>query len=80
MPKSVTITAPRWPSSEEEAKRLRISRRRQRELRALAEDYFKKMISTRKGAKHQAVRDPMPTNLPRLLRGFPAWNYVVVHP
>jgi 3-methyladenine DNA glycosylase/8-oxoguanine DNA glycosylase len=63
MPKSVTITAPRWPSSEEEAKRLRISRRRQRELRALAEDYFKKMISTRKGAKHQAAHQgTMPKN------------------
>jgi hypothetical protein len=55
MPKSVTITAPRWPSSEEEAKRLRISRRRQRELRALAEDYFKKMISAKRAGKYQAT-------------------------
>jgi len=63
MPKSVTITAPRWPSSEEEAKRLRISRRRQRELRALAEDYVKRMTSAKRGAKYQAAHQgSMPKN------------------
>lgn len=62
MPKAIH-TAPRWPSSEEEAKRLRISRRRQKELRALAEEYFKKMNSAKTGAKCQAAHQgTMPKN------------------
>ena len=36
------ITTPR-PTPEEEAKRLRISKRRQKELNAIAEEYFRRM-------------------------------------
>lgn len=38
----VRITTPR-PSPEEEAKRLRIPKRRQKELNAIAEEYFRQM-------------------------------------
>ena len=40
MPKSVYITAP-WPTYEEVAKRLRISKRRQKEIDTMAEEFFK---------------------------------------
>jgi uncharacterized protein YktA (UPF0223 family) len=42
MPKSVRITTP-WPTPDEEAKRLGISKRRQKEIKALAEEIFKQM-------------------------------------
>jgi uncharacterized protein YdaU (DUF1376 family) len=40
MLKTVHITTP-WPTSEEVAKRFRISKRRQKELDAMAEEFFK---------------------------------------
>ncbi len=51
MPKSVHITKPPL-SSEEEAKRLRIPKRRQKELFALAEEYVKQLR-----AKEKAIAD-----------------------
>jgi hypothetical protein len=42
MPKRIHITTP-WPTSEEVAKRLRISKRRQKELNALAEEFVRKL-------------------------------------
>jgi hypothetical protein len=42
MPKSVTITAP-WPTYEEVAKRLGISKRRQKEIDAIAKAIFEQM-------------------------------------
>ena len=42
MPKSVRITTP-WPTFEEEARRLRISKRRQKVIKALAEEIFEQM-------------------------------------
>ncbi len=40
MPKSVTITTP-WPTYEEVAKRLGISKRRQKEIDAMAKEFFR---------------------------------------
>jgi len=42
MPKSVQIKTP-WPDPDEEARRLRIPKRRQKELRALAEEFVRKL-------------------------------------
>ena len=42
MPKQVHITTP-WPTSEEEARRLRIPRRRQKELFTLADELARQM-------------------------------------
>ena len=42
MPKSVRITTP-WPTPEEVAKRFRISKRRQKEIKAMAEEIFEQM-------------------------------------
>jgi hypothetical protein len=42
MPKQVHITTP-WPTSEEVAKRLHISKRRQKELNVLAEKLVRQM-------------------------------------
>lgn len=45
MPKSVHITTP-WPTSEEVAKRFGISKRRQKELDAMAREYVKQLRAT----------------------------------
>jgi hypothetical protein len=42
MPKQVHITTP-WPTSEEEARRLRIPKRRQKELNALADELVRQL-------------------------------------
>lgn len=42
MPKPVHITTP-WPTPEDEAKRLGISKRRQKVIKALAEEIFEQM-------------------------------------
>lgn len=42
MPKAAHISTP-WPTSEEVAKTFRIPRKRQRELRAMAEEYVKQL-------------------------------------
>lgn len=47
MPKSVHITTP-WPTSEEVAKRYGISKRRQKELDAMAREYFKQLRAEEK--------------------------------
>lgn len=47
MPKSVRITTP-WPTSEEVAKRFGISKRRQKELDAMAEEYFRRLQAEEK--------------------------------
>lgn len=45
MPKRIHITTP-WPDPAEEARRLRIPKRRQRELNALAEEFVRKLQQT----------------------------------
>jgi hypothetical protein len=42
MPKPIRITTP-WPDPEEEARRLRIPKRRQKELNALAEEFVRRL-------------------------------------
>jgi len=53
MPKTVRITTP-WPTPEEEASRLRIPKRRQKEIKALAEKTFERM-QRENGASHGKV-------------------------
>ncbi len=48
MAKPIEITTP-WPTFEEEARRLRISKRRQKEINAIAEEYFRR-LQKRNGA------------------------------
>jgi len=55
MPKSVTITAPR-PTSEEVAKSLGISKRRQKEMQALAEKLMKQFRAKERAAKTAVLR------------------------
>lgn len=50
MPKSVHITTP-WPTSEEVAKRSRISKRRQKELEAIVQGFFKRSHAGEKRTK-----------------------------
>lgn len=47
MPKRIHITTP-WPDPEEEARRLRIPKRRQKELRALAEEFVRNLRKAQK--------------------------------
>jgi hypothetical protein len=54
MPKSVYITAPR-PTSEEVAKSLGISKRRQKEMEALAEKLVKQFLARERAAASSAV-------------------------
>jgi hypothetical protein len=54
MPKSVYITAPR-PTSEEVAKSLGISKRRQKEMDALAEELIKQLRARERAAESTAV-------------------------
>jgi hypothetical protein len=54
MPKSVYITAPR-PTSEEVAKSLGISKRRQKEMDALAEELIKQLRERERAAESTAV-------------------------
>jgi hypothetical protein len=53
MPKSIPITTP-WPTSEEVGKRFRVPKRRQKELRAIAEEYVEK-LKTELDAEGRAV-------------------------
>lgn len=55
MPRPVHITTP-WPTPEEEAKRLRIPVARQKELRAMAEKYFKQLEADKNGVKGTVIR------------------------
>ena len=54
MPKSVYITAPR-PTSEEVAKSLGISKRRQKEMEALAEKLIKQFLAKERAVTSTAV-------------------------
>ena len=54
MPKSVRITTP-WPTPEEEAKRLGVSKRRQKEIKALAEKIFEQMKRENGVSSYKAV-------------------------
>jgi len=54
MPKSVYITSPR-PTSEEVAKSLGISKRRQREINAMAEELIRQLRAKERAAESTAV-------------------------
>ncbi len=54
MPKAVYITAPR-PTSEEVAKSLGISKRRQKEINALAEELIKQLRAKERAAASSAA-------------------------
>ena len=56
MPKPIRITTP-WPTPEEVAKRFRISKRRQKEIKAIAEEYFRQM-QEEKGVPAGKAVDP----------------------
>ena len=43
MPKSVNISAP-WPTHEEMVRHLDVPKARQKELRALADEFFKRLL------------------------------------
>jgi hypothetical protein len=53
MPKTVHITTP-WPTSEEVARRFRISKRREKELDAMAEEFFKQREANSKSRNSKA--------------------------
>jgi hypothetical protein len=54
MPKPIHITTP-WPTSEEEARRLRIPKRRQKEINTLAEEYFRRLQEEKRGSDSKTV-------------------------
>jgi len=54
MPKSVTITAP-WPTYEEVAKSLGISKRRQKQIDAMAEEFLEQLRAKERAATSRAV-------------------------
>jgi hypothetical protein len=54
MPKQVRITTP-WPTPEEVAKRFRISKRRQKEIKAMAEEIFEQMQKENEGSNGKVV-------------------------
>ncbi|MDR3753093.1 MAG: hypothetical protein P4K93_05205 [Terracidiphilus sp.] len=54
MPKSVYITAPR-PTAEEVAKSLGISKRRQKEMEALAEKLIKQLLARERAEAASAI-------------------------
>lgn len=56
MPKSVRITTP-WPTPEEVAQRFRISKRRQKKIKAMAEEIFEQMQKV-DGASNGKVVEP----------------------
>jgi len=61
MPKSVRLSTPR-PSPEEMARRLRIPKRRQRELNVLAEEYVKRLRAEKDAGESVIGRKEKPTN------------------
>jgi|HubBroStandDraft_5_1064220.scaffolds.fasta_scaffold486220_2 hypothetical protein len=54
MPKQVHITTP-WPTSAEEARRLRIPKRRQKELNALADELVRQLRKEKEASADKAV-------------------------
>lgn len=54
MPKRIHITTP-WPDPEEEARRLHISKRRQKELNALAEEFVRNLQQAQETSNGKSV-------------------------